>query len=120
MMKNTSKETGIYYEKQAAAYFGQKGYKIVQQNFYSPFGEIDLIVRQGKYLIFVEVKYRSDERGGHPLEVIDIKKQKRLCKTAAFYCLRKGYPQDTPCRFDVLAILKDKVHHIENAFPYRE
>lgn len=114
--KEESRRTGFAYEKKAAEYLAQKGYRILKQNFYTKFGEIDVIARDGRYLVFVEVKYRSSQRGGHPLETVDGKKQNRIKKAALFYLLRYGLPENTPCRFDVVGILGDQVVHIENAF----
>ena len=111
-----SRKTGFAYEKKAAEYLTEKGYRILQQNFYTKFGEIDMIARNGKYLVFIEVKYRSTERGGHPLETVDVRKQNRIRRAAQFYLLRYGFPENTLCRFDVVGILGDEVVHIENAF----
>lgn len=107
---------GYEYERKAAEYLKEKGYHILKQNFYTKFGEIDMIARDGKYLVFVEVKYRSTKRGGHPLEAVDGKKQNRIKKAAQFYLLRYGYGENTPCRFDVVGILQEEIIHIENAF----
>ena len=56
------RETGSRYEKQAAVYLEQKGYEILEMNFRCRRGEIDLVARDGEYLVFVEVKYRADLR----------------------------------------------------------
>lgn len=111
-----SRKTGFAYEQKAAEYLAEKGYRILKQNFYTKFGEIDMIAKDGQYLVFVEVKYRSSERGGHPLESVDVKKQNRIRKAAQFYLLRYGLPENTPCRFDVVGILGDEIVHIKNAF----
>ncbi len=114
--KRQSKKIGFAYEKMAAEYLEKKGCRILEQNFYTKVGEIDLIVRDGAYLVFVEVKYRSDQRGGHPLEAVDARKQKRIKRAAYVYLMRHGYPENTPCRFDVVGILRDEIMHVENAF----
>ncbi|MEG0961788.1 MAG: YraN family protein [Lachnospiraceae bacterium] len=115
---NTSRLWGAGYEKLAAEYLSRKGYHILHTNFTIRGGEIDIIARQGRYLVFVEVKYRKDTKGGHPLEAVTIQKQKRICRTASFYCLRYGYEMETPCRFDVIGILGKEIIHIEDAFSY--
>ena len=107
---------GFAHERQAAEYLRGKGYRILAQNFYTRFGEIDLVVKDGRYLVFVEVKYRASEKGGHPLETVDARKQNRIRRAAQFYLLRYGYGESTPCRFDVVGILGDEVVHVENAF----
>ena len=112
----SSRKIGFDYEKRAGEYLQRKGYVIVAQNFYSRFGEIDLIVRDGAYLVFVEVKFRSTGRGGHPLEQVDVCKQNRMRRGAQFYLMRNGLPENTPCRFDVVGILGEEIVHIENAF----
>ena len=60
------RETGSRYEKQAAVFLEQKGYEILEMNFRCRRGEIDLVARDGEYLVFVEVKYRADLRCGRP------------------------------------------------------
>ncbi len=113
---NRNRKKGTEYERQAAEFLEKKGYRILHRNFYSRFGEIDLVARQGAYLVFAEVKYRNSAQGGHPLEAVDRLKQRRICKTAAYYCLRYGYGEDTPCRFDVIGILGEEITHVEDAF----
>lgn len=112
----SKRKIGFEYEERAAAYLKEKGYGIIKQNFYTRWGEIDLIVRDGAYLVFVEVKYRSDSRGGHPLEVVDRHKQNRIRRSAQFFLMRYGFPENTACRFDVVGILGEEIMHIENAF----
>lgn len=111
-----SKKIGLAYEQVAVEYLERKGCRVLNRNFYTKFGEVDIIVSDGEYLVFVEVKYRTDRKGGHPLEVVDVKKQMRIKKAAQFYLLRYGFSENTPCRFDVIGILKDEIFHIENAF----
>lgn len=113
---NSSRERGAKYEELAAEYLQKQGFQILQRNFSSRFGEIDLIAREGRYLVFVEVKYRAQNNGGHPLEAVDARKQRRIGKTADFYLLRYGYGETTPCRFDVVGILGEEVIHLRNAF----
>lgn len=116
---NRSRGKGIEYEKLAAEYLKQKGFEILHRNFYSHFGEIDLVAKDGAYLVFVEVKYRENSRGGHPLEAVTVRKQQKICRTADYYCLRYGYYEDTPCRFDVVGIAGEEIIHILDAFLYR-
>ena len=115
---NANRRMGAFWERQAAEYLEQKGYQILERNFCSYFGEIDIIARQGDYLVFVEVKYRREGSPVHALESVDSGKRRRICKTAAYYCLRCGWPEDTPCRFDILGIQGGAFAHIEYAFPY--
>ena len=101
-----------------ARYLTHKGFQILHTNFCCRFGEIDLVARQKDYLVFVEVKYRSTDRGGHPLEAVNSRKQWRISRTADAYCLRFGYGEDTPCRFDVVGITGEEIIHVEDAFSY--
>jgi len=116
--KNNYRKIGSENEQKAAEFLKQKGFQIVCQNFYSRYGEIDLVARDGRYLVFVEVKYRENIRGGHPLEAVDLRKRRRICKTADYYCLCRGCGEETPCRFDVIGIAGDEITHIRNAFEY--
>ena len=118
MAENGRRQEGYLQEEKAAKYLKQKGYRIVARNFYSRYGEIDVIARDGKYLVFVEVKFRKNAKGGHPLEAVDIRKQKRICKTADWFCLRYGYSEGVPYRFDVIGIMGEEIIHIEDAFSY--
>lgn len=111
---------GAAYEQRAAEYLKRQGFQIIKQNFYSRWGEIDIIARDGEYLVFVEIKYRKDLACGDPLEAVNARKQKRICRTASYFCMRGGYPDTTPCRFDVVAVLGEReIAHIKNAFEYR-
>ena len=117
-MENKRK-VGIQYEKKAAEYIKQQGFLILEQNFYSRFGEIDIVAKDGRYLVFIEVKYRRNASCGTPLEAVNAKKQKRICRTASYFCMRHGYGETTPCRFDVIAMMgEDEIVHIKNAFTY--
>ena len=82
----------------------------------APGGEIDLICRDREVLVFVEVKYRSDDCFGVPMEAVDSRKQVRIRKTAAAYLGKKKLPFDTPCRFDVVGIGNKGIELLENAF----
>ena len=113
---NTSRSQGMSRENQAAEFLERQGYQILRRNFSSRYGEIDLVASQGNYLVFVEVKYRKDDRGGHPLEAVDKRKQQRIRKTAEYYCLRYGHGEQIPCRFDVIGILGEEIVHIADAF----
>lgn len=105
-------------EKEALAesYLKEQGYKILQKNSYSYFGEIDLVAKDGIYLAFVEVKYRKTQKRGYALEAITQKKRQRIYNTAKYYLYQNQIPLDTPCRFDVVAIQGQEIQLIKNAF----
>ena len=69
---------------QAAAYLKKKGYQILEANFRCRFGEIDLIARDGGYLVFIEVKYRSSPTGDS-LEAVNRRKQRKIIRVAEYY-----------------------------------
>jgi putative endonuclease len=76
---------------------------------------VDLIMRDGGELVFVEVRYRASSRFGQPAETVDAFKQRRLTAAAAHYLQRN--PSVLPCRFDVIAMTGlDKIEWIRNAF----
>lgn len=108
---------GSCHEEQAAAFLKKQGLFILERNFRCKSGEIDLIARDGKYLVFVEVKYRSGRENGCASAAVDWHKQKRISQAAQFFLLRYGY-SEPPCRFDVVAIDGKHIQWIKNAFDY--
>lgn len=109
---------GTAYEKLAGEYLKQQGYEILEYNFRCRMGEIDIVAKEGDYLVFVEVKYRSGRQKGSPLEAVDTRKQRIISKVASYYCLTHGYGETTPCRFDVAAICGEEYTLVKNAFEY--
>lgn len=109
------RKTGAYYEKQAGACLERMGYQILDYNYSCRYGEIDIIAKDGRYLVFCEVKYRSDGRKGSPLEAVDAAKQAVIFRCAMHYLKERGIG-DVPCRFDVVGIEGEKLTHIPNAF----
>jgi putative endonuclease len=86
-----------------------KGYKFLTQNFYTNFGEIDLIFLDDDILVFVEVKTRSNPDSGHPEEAITPRKLSNLQKAAQIYLLKNPQYQESEIRIDAVAI--DKLSH---------
>lgn len=119
MEKFNKRDIGTTYEKVAGEYLRTQGYEIIEYNFYSRSGEIDIIARHDGYLVFVEVKYRDSDKVGHPFEAVSISKQRTISK-CAFYYMQKKHLCDVPVRFDVVGILGDKVEVIPNAFDFVE
>lgn len=104
----------------AASYLKDAGYRILARNYRISAGEIDLIAGKDGYLIFVEVKYRSNSRHGSPEAAVTPAKQRQISKVAMYYMKRYGYdPYNTPVRFDVVAVEENKIHHIKDAFSYQ-
>ena len=110
---------GSEYEKKAAEYLKASGCSICEMNYRCRFGEIDMIARDGKYLVFAEVKYRSDTGKGLPQEAVDYRKQRKISRVADYYLMCK-HMMGLPCRFDVIAILGEDIQWLKDAFPYIE
>ncbi len=105
-------------ERLAARHLRRKGMKILVWNHRAPTGEIDLIARDGDYLVFVEVKTR---REGLPAEAVTLEKQRRIT-LAALHFLRRYRALEVRSRFDIVAIVwpegsdRPTIDHIPNAF----
>jgi len=84
-MKNHNQKIGRWGEEIAAAYLQENGYELVDRNFRTPYGEIDLIVRGGEITVFVEVKTRTSARFGYPEESINARKQEHMFAAAEYY-----------------------------------
>lgn len=112
-------DTGSKGEDFVADLLRKKGYKILTRNYKTRFGEIDIIAHDAKFLVFVEVKTRSEMSLGHPLEAVTIQKQKKIILAAQSYIQRFGCSLQP--RFDVAAVFTkdDKIigaDYITNAF----
>lgn len=116
-MGYNKRQIGTKYEKRAGEYLEKKGYQVLEYNFRCRMGEIDIIARNGEYLVFCEVKYRSNTNKGHPEEAVDIRKQKVISKCALYYLTKNGL-YHTACRFDVVCIEKENITLYQNAFDY--
>lgn len=113
---------GPWGEQLAADYLRKKRYRIVACNYRCRLGEIDLICRDRRYLVFVEVKLRKNGAYGQAREFVGQKKQERLRATAALWLQEN--PTELQPRFDVIEIyapdgirtLKPEIVHLEDAF----
>ena len=122
MPTDTRRSTGLKGEEAAARFLTRSGYEILDKNVRTRAGEIDLVAREGKTLVFVEVKTRRDVvEGDPPQAAVNTRKQNRLGKLANGYLKLKRIRQ-TPCRFDVVAVIFNDegavkaIRHIPNAF----
>lgn len=113
------RKIGATYEEQAATYLEAHGYRILERNFRCRIGEIDLIAREGKTLVFLEVKYRRNGSCGSPAEAVTHEKQRRICRVADYYRMLHRIPEQQNCRFDVVAIQGRTIEVIRNAFFYQ-
>lgn len=96
-------ETGESGESLACRYLKEKGYKIVEQNFRTPIGEIDIVAKKKGMLHFFEVKTRHGSKFGGPFEAIMRWKRRRIKKTAEWF-LVKNKKMSMPCLFGVIGI----------------
>ncbi len=102
-------------EAKAAHFLEEKGYRILQTNFKTKFGEIDIVAFKDGVIVFVEVKNRSTLCYGRPIEAVDFRKQQKIRRVAEVYLSIKRKPY-ADCRFDVIEVLGDQLNHEENAF----
>jgi putative endonuclease len=113
---------GAWGEALAAEYLRKKHYSLVAAGYRSRFGEIDLIVKNRKYLVFVEVKLRKNGNFAQAMEYVNRRKQDRIRITASIYL--SDHPTDLQPRFDVIeiyspvetAIAAPQIYHLEDAF----
>lgn len=113
-------EKGKRYEEKAAAFLAKQGMRILFQNFRCRQGEVDLIGLHEGCLVFVEVKYRKDERQGMPEEAVGVKKQMKICRTSDYFRICHPIYVSLQVRYDVVAVTGEHVRWHKNAFPYVE
>lgn len=113
MPKPSTQQLGQHAEQRAYNYLQAQGLSLITQNFYSKYGEIDLVmVDKQQTLVFVEVRYRSSQTFGGALASVTVNKQRKIIAAARYflYC----YPQyaSFDIRFDVVAIDKQRINNI--------
>ena len=120
MLKNQAQpehlQQGEAAEKIAATFLQQQGLTLLEKNFRCKYGEIDLIMREGKTLVFVEVRLRSNNNFGGAAMSITPAKQQKLSRTAELYLQTHG---NCACRFDAILMQSTNINTIEwirNAF----
>ena len=104
---------GRQWEGAALAYLRRHGLALLEANFRCKGGEIDLVMRDGPALVFVEVRQRAARAHGGAAASITPAKIRRLVRAAEIYLLR--FPRTPPCRFDVVAIDGDRLEWLRNA-----
>jgi putative endonuclease len=118
-MAGNNRALGMKGEEFALRFLRRRGYKIIARNFSTPAGEIDIIARQGKAIVFIEVKTRSSSFFGWPEEAIDEKKRRRIHIAARIYMQRDRRCFGKHFRFDVVSVLfgeKPQALLIKDAF----
>ncbi len=119
IMKNKEQKFGERSENLAVWYLKKNGYKIIEQNYRNRMGEIDIIAREKKTIVFVEVKSRRSIRYGSPKWAVTPKKQRKISMVALYY-LKATKQSDAKARFDVVAITSNRdepqIEIVKNAF----
>ena len=112
-------EIGMKGQQAAKRFLLDKGYMVLAENYRMRTSEIDIIARDGMYIVFAEVKYRKGDSHGLPRESVDRRKQKRIIEAALHYIYISEL-NDADFRFDVVEVLeaegKMRINHISNAF----
>lgn len=107
-------------EHKAGVYLKKHGLALLESNYQSPYGEIDLIMQQEDVVVFVEVRYRRSNDYGTPAETVDAAKQSRLRASAQHYLQLHTNLSNRPCRFDIVGFTEklddNNVSWIQNAF----
>jgi putative endonuclease len=117
---NSKLNSGKEAEGLAAAYLKKRGFKIIEKNYRTKLGEIDIIGKDKDCICFIEVRSRNTDNFGTPEDSITRRKQNRIMKAALFYIKKHGL-EDADCRFDVVCVVKSKggapgIDLIKNAF----
>lgn len=104
MSERATGTAGSRAEDQALALLQRAGLILLQRNYRCRLGEIDLIMREGATLVFVEVRFRRSDAFGGPAASVDGRKQRRILTAAQRYLQSHPQASNRPCRFDVVAI----------------
>ncbi len=119
-MKTKNKLVGNIGEEMATNYLLKKKYKILERNFRIPSGEIDIIAKDGKTVVFIEVKRRLSLDFGMPAEAVNMRKANKIRVAANCFLdeqIKLGkLKEDTAIRFDIIEIVDDQITQIEDAF----
>lgn len=118
--KDNNKACGDSWEQYALDFLIAKKLTLIDKNVHSRLGEIDLIMRDGQYIVFIEVKFRKNNRFGGAISAVSQAKQQKIRKTAEFFLQQQGLnTYNTASRFDVVAIegnFNPKITWLKNAF----
>lgn len=113
-------ENGMLAEESACDFLEKEGLTLLQKNYRTPFGEIDIIMQDKDSLVFIEVRYRKSSNFGTPAETIGQHKQRKIRTSAAHFLQQHQKLSNFPCRFDIVARTGDPVDGtidwIQNAF----
>ena len=103
-MQSPTQQRGHTAEICATTFLEKKGFSLIEKNFYCRLGEIDLIMKDNTFLVFIEVRLRNNPNYGSALATITPRKQKKIIRSAQYYLQTHPQYQKLPCRFDVIGI----------------
>lgn len=113
-------ENGKHAEESAYHFLENEGLKLIQKNYHTPYGEIDIIMQDKESLVFVEVRFRKSTRFGTPAETVGLQKQRKIRASAAYFLQQHQKLSNFPCRFDIVALIENPetgtISWIQNAF----
>lgn len=114
----TNLEKGKYGESLAKNFLIEKGYKILEMNFTTKAGEVDIVALDKDILVFIEVKTRSNKNFGYAFEAVNYKKQRKIINTSSLYIKFRNI-KNIQIRYDIIEIYLEQtidINHIEDAF----
>ena len=115
--KNNKRRIGQEYENLAANFLIKNGLSILNRNFYTSAGEIDIIAMDGDTFVFTEVKYRRSNSYGFPEESVNVKKQQRIRRGARIYLYLNHINENSAnVRFDVVSVSDSHIKWLKAAF----
>ncbi len=109
----TTRNVGTAAEDMALKYLEKNGLTLLTRNYHCRQGEIDLIMQEGNFLVFIEVRYRKNNHFGSAAESVTRHKQLRVLTTAEYYLQNEKQNADNACRFDVITVSGEQNPHIE-------
>lgn len=109
----STRARGLQGEDRAVEHLQHHGLEILARNVTAAGAELDVIARDGETIVFVEVRKRSDDLRGHPLETIDARKQARIRRGATGWLIAQDLWERVPVRFDVVAIVGEDNEQLE-------
>lgn len=110
------RKIGDGWESLVIDFLKKQNINVIERNFYTKHGEIDLIFKDNGYLVFAEVKERYSRIYGNPLEAITYRKMQSISYSSRVYLYTHGLKENIPVRFDVFGILNGEITWIKNAF----
>ena len=113
-MDRSRQARGAWGERLAARWYVDAGYEVLDRNWRSPSGELDLVLGRGDEIVFCEVKARRSDRFGAAAEAVDVRKQRRIRALAIQWLNSRG--RRGRVRFDVAAVTGTRIEVIESAF----